>query len=174
MKMMRRVLAVLLLSLLPACIAAAGGAGGVGFGAQYYDPVMSSSNLGMAYIMGFGYGVDEGGSRVGGFGMALFSAPGRSAGGAGGLLVGHEWRAGPVVFAFNFLGGVGGAAYAGGGYMLLFGQADLELGAAVLPWMQVVLYAGYQAWGNLIPGIPFVSAKLFTPVLGVRVSWGGF
>ena len=37
-----------------------------------------------------------------------------------------------------------------------------------------VTYAGYQAWGNLIRGIPFVSVKLFTPVLGVRVSWGGF
>jgi hypothetical protein len=58
--------------------------------------------------------------------------------------------------------------------MLLFGPADLELGVAVLPWMQVVAYAGCQAGGNLIPGIPFVSATLFTPVLGVRVSWGGY
>ena len=174
MKTGQTVLAVVLLALLPACIAGAGGAGGVGFGAQYFSPSISSSSLGMAYIAGFGYGVDEGGSRIGGFGMALFSALGRSAGGVGGMLVGHEWRGGPVVFAFNLLGGVGGAASGGGGYMLLFGQADLELGAAVLPWMQVVLYAGYQAWGNLIPGIPFVSARLFSPVVGVRVSWGGF
>jgi hypothetical protein len=47
------VLGALLFALLPARIAAAGGAGGVGFGAQYYDPAMSSSNLGMAYIAGF-------------------------------------------------------------------------------------------------------------------------
>ena len=173
MKMRWSVLGALLFALLPAGIAAAGGAGGVGFGTQFYDPATPSNNLGMAYITGFGYGVDEGGSRIGGFGMALLSDPARSAGGVGGMLVGHEWRGGPVVFAFNLLGGVGGASYGGGGYMLLFGQADLELGAAVLPWMQVVAYVGYQAWGNLIPGIPFVSAKLFTPVIGVRVSWGG-
>ena len=174
MKIRQTVLAALLLSILPACIATAGGAGGVGFGAQYFSPAISSASLGMTYIMGFGYGVDYDGSRIGGFGMALLAEPNRSAGGVGGMLVGHEWRAGPVVFAFNLLGGVGGVAYGGGGYMLLFGQADLELGAAVLPWMQVVAYAGYQAWGNLVPGVPFASAKLFTPVVGVRVSWGGY
>ena len=60
-------MAALLLALLPAVLASAGGAGGVGLGAQYYDRSLSSSNLGMAYITWYGYGVDWEGNRVGGF-----------------------------------------------------------------------------------------------------------
>jgi hypothetical protein len=161
-----------LLALLPVAAASAGGAGGVGFGAQYYDRSLSSGDLGMAYITGSGYGVDEDGNRVGGFGMALLSGLGVTEGGVGGLLVGHEWSIGPLIAAISLLGGVGGAAAWGGGYMLLFGEAELELGVRVLPWMQIVAYAGYQAWGNLLPGVPFNAARLNSPVYGVRVAFG--
>jgi len=162
-----------LLALLPAAVAGAGGAGGVGFGAQQYSRSLSSEDLGMAYIQGFGYGVDEDGNRVGGFGMALLSGYGQVAGGVGGMVVGHEWNIGPLMAALSLWGGVGGAAAGGGGYMLLFGEGELELGIRVLPWMQIVGYAGYQVWGNLIPGVPFQSARLNTPVFGVRVAFGG-
>jgi hypothetical protein len=162
-----------LLALLPAAAASAGGAGGVGFGAQYYHPSLSSDNLGMAYITGYGYGVDWDGNRIGGFGMALLSGLGVTEGGVGGLVIGHEWTIGPLIAGVSLWGGVGGAAARGGGYMLLFGEAELEIGFRVLPWMQIVGYAGYQAWGNLIPGVPFDAARLSTPVYGVRVGFGG-
>jgi hypothetical protein len=161
-----------LLALLPVAAASAGGAGGVGFGAQYYDRSLSSGDLGMAYITGCGYGVDGDGNRIGGFGMALLSGLGVTEGGVGGMLVGHEWSIGPLMAAISLLGGVGGAAAWDAGYMLLFGEAELELGIRILPWMQVVAYAGYQAWGNLIPGVPFKAARLNSPVYGVRVAFG--
>ena len=173
MKSPRRCLAVLLLVVLPACVAMAGGAGGVGYGCQYFDPQLSNQNLGLSYITGYGYGVNRWGNRIGGFGMAILSGTGTTAGGVGGMLIGQEFRGGPLVAAVTCLGGVGGASYAHRGYMLIFGEADLELGLRVLPWMQVVAYAGYQAWGNAIPGFPFTNAFVYTPVLGVRIGWGG-
>jgi hypothetical protein len=173
MSRLRPAVIAALLALLPVAAVFAGGAGGVGFGAQYYDSSLSSADMGMAYISGYGYGVDRDGNRIGGFGMALLSGLGLTAGGVGGMLVGHEWTAGPFMAAISLLGGVGGAAAYGGGYMLLFGEAELEIGFRLLPWLQVVGYAGYQAWGNLIPGVPFQAARLNTPVYGVRVGFGG-
>jgi hypothetical protein len=162
------------LVLLPAATAFAGGAGGTGFGAQLYDRSLSSDDLGMAYFTGYGYRVDSSGNRIGGFGMALLSGIGLAEGGVGGLIVGHEISFGPVMAALSLWGGVGGAAAYGGGFMLLFGEADLELGVRVLPWLQIVAYAGYQGWGNLIPGHPFQRASLTTPVYGLRVGFGRF
>ncbi len=173
MKSARLLLAVLLLVAVPACVAVAGGAGGVSYGFQYYDPQLSNQNLGLSYITGYGYGVNRWGNRIGGFGMALLSGIGAADGGVGGMLFGQEFRAGPIMAAVTCLGGVGGASYSRHGYMLIFGEADLELGLRVLPWMQVVAYAGYQAWGNTIPGIPFSNAFVYTPTLGVRIGWGG-
>ena len=170
----RVLLSVLLLALVPAGLALAAGAGGVGFGAQYYDAGLSNTDMGMAYITGYGYAVTRSGTRIGGFGTALLSLDQRIAGGAGGMVTGHEWRGGPLVAALTLWGGAGGCGYLGRGYLLVFGQVDFELGVKLLPWMQVVAYAGYQAWGNVLPGIPFSSAVLTTPVFGVRVGWGGF
>jgi hypothetical protein len=39
--------------------------------------------------------------------------------------------------------------------------------------MQIVGYAGYQAIGSVLPGVPFSRALLRTPVVGVRIGWGG-
>lgn len=169
----RVMLAVLLCALVGASIAFAGGAGGVDYGYQYFDSGLSSSNLGMSYITGYGYGVSDDGSRVGGFGTSLISATGDAAGGVGGMLVGHEWRTGPVVIAFTLWGGLGGASWGGQGYMLAYGAVEAELGVRVLPWMQIVAYAGYQSIGNVVPGAPFSRAALWTPVLGIRIGWGG-
>jgi hypothetical protein len=170
--MQKLLIAVVLLAAIPACIAMAGGAGGMGYGYQYFDSQLSNVNLGMSYITGYGYGVNRFGNRIGGFGTALLS-PEDAAGGVGGLIMGQEWRAGPLVAAVTFWGGVGGASYASDGFMLVFGEADLELGVRILPWMQLVAYAGYQAWGNTIPFYPFTKAFVRTPVFGIRLGWGG-
>jgi len=159
--------------LLPAALALAGGAGGVGFSGQYYHASLSTADLGMTSLTGFGYGVGPDGSRIGGFGTAFFAAAGRTAGGVGGMLVGHEWQAGPIVIAFTLWGGVGGAAWGGAdGTMLAYGAAQAELGYWILPWMQLTAFVGYEAVGNVIPG-PFSRPLLQTPVVGLRIAWGG-
>jgi len=165
--------AVLLLAI-PAGLAFAGGAGGVGWGMQYYDPEYSSADAGFTYITGYGYGTTWGGSRMGGFGMAMISIDGMGAGGVGGMILGHEWSGGPLMAALTLWAGVGGGGYQKGGYMIGFGEADFELGVRLTPWMQITAYAGYQAWGNLIPGYPFSRALLYTPVVGVRIGWGAY
>jgi hypothetical protein len=163
------------LLLLPAAFAAAGGAGGVGFGAQYFDPGLSSASHSLMYISGFGYGRSEVpfGERIGGFGMAMLSGDGSTAGGVGGMLLGQEFRSGPIVAGLSILYGFGGVAYQDGGYMILFAEGDFELGVVLL-WTQITAYAGIQAWGNLVPGVPLSAAMVYTPVLGVRVAWGAF
>ena len=160
------------LFLVPASLAVAGGAGGVGFSGQYFHPSLSNMDLGMSSITGFGYGVGPDGSRIGGFGTAFFSASSDTAGGVGGMLIGHEWGSGPVVLAFTLWGGVGGGGWSANGYMLAYGAAQAELGIWLLPWMQLTAYVGYEAMGNVVPGVPFSRALLRTPVLGMRIAWG--
>jgi hypothetical protein len=161
-------------ALLCAPAAFAGGAGGVGYGYQVFDGQFSSSDMGMSYMTGYGYGVREDGSRVGGFGSSFVSASGDAAGGYGGMLVGHEWRTGPFEAALTLWGGLGGASWQGRGFFIGYGSAEAEIGMSVLPWMQVVFYAGYQALGNILPGSVFGRALLTTPVVGFRIGWGGF
>ena len=162
-----------LFALVPTALAVAGGAGGVGFTGQYFDSTLSTADRGMTSLTGFGYGVGDSGSRVGGFGTAFFSAPGDTAGGVGGMLVGHEWRTGPLVAALTLWGGVGGGAWGGNGCMLAYGAAQAELGVWILPWMQLTGFVGYEAMSSVLPGIPFGRALLRTPVLGLRIAWGG-
>jgi hypothetical protein len=171
----RKLFVIALLAVLPVAAASAGGAGGTGFGAQYFDPGLSNVDHQLLYISGFGYGTSTVpyGRRIGGFGMAILSQDHVGAGGVGGMLMGQEFRSGPIVAGITLFYGLGGMAYEGAGYALLFGEADLELGISLL-WMQVTAYAGYQAWGNLVPGFPLRSAVVYTPVLGVRVAWGSF
>ncbi len=171
----RALLVAAILAVLPAALASAGGAGGSGFGAQYYDPGLSSSSHSLLFISGYGYGRSEVpfGTRIGGFGMAILSGDRSTAGGVGGMLVGQEFRSGPLVAAITLFYGAGGLAFNHGGYAVLFGEADVELGVVIL-WTQITAYAGYQAWGNLVPGVPLSSAVMLTPVVGVRVSWGAF
>jgi len=168
-KTTRAVIASLVFFLASAALCAAGGAGGVGFGYYGFD----GSGRQMLSTMGYGYSTSWDGNRVGGFGMSLLSATGEQAGGVGGLLIGHEWRDGAGVAAITFLGGAGGVGDNSGGYMILFGEADIELGLRVTRWMQVTGYVGYQAWGNLIPGPAFTTLVSYTPVVGVRIAWGG-
>jgi hypothetical protein len=173
MKTRSTIFALALFLLVPAGIALAGGAGGVGWGAQYYDSGLTSTDLSLTYITGYGYGVGWDGTRVGGFGMALISADGAGAGGVGGMVIGHEWKGGPLTAALMLFGGVGGGGFLGNGYMIGFGEGDFELGVRLVPWMQVTGYIGYQAWGNLIPGYPLIH-RFYSPVAGIRVTWGAY
>jgi hypothetical protein len=170
-----------LLALLAAAPAAAGGAGGVLHGEQRFDPQFANFDLGTQYVGGYGYGVSASGQRMGGFGLAFFSEPdsGRFSGGVGGVMSGQEFRLGPFEVAANLWTGVGGVAKhtvlgQPDGWFVLFGQADVEVGLAILPWWQISSYAGVQLMANLAPGEPFEGLLVYTPVVGVRVAWGGF
>jgi hypothetical protein len=165
--------ACLVLALLPAARALAGGWGGVDASGPYFDGGFEGPTLGITTMEGYGYGVNEEGDRVGGFGMGILSTAGAGRGGVGGLLLGHEWWIGPLVVGFNLQGGIGGTSVRDAGYVLLFGQAEIDVGIAVLPWMQIVAYVGYQTAGSLFPGTSFTSVSFSAPVLGVRIAWGG-
>jgi hypothetical protein len=170
----RLLAAVAVLAFFPVVLACAGGGGGLGISGQYFGSTgLNGPLMGVSTVSGFGYGVNADGDRVGAFGMAFFSPTATLEGGAGGLVVGHEWWLGPVSLAINLWGGVGGEKAGSLGYMLVVGQGDVEIGLAWLPWMQIVFYVGYQTWGNLFPGVPFASAVSAAPILGFRVAWGG-
>jgi hypothetical protein len=162
---------VLLLALFPVSLVSAGGWGGVSASGPYFNSGFTGPTLGVSTIDGYGYGVNDEGDRVGGFGLG-FSSAAVGTGGVGGFLLGHEWWLGPLVVGFSLEGGIGGSSVGNAGYLLLFGQADIDVGIAVLPWMQVVLYVGYQAAGNLFPGTSFANATFSAPVMGVRIAWG--
>jgi hypothetical protein len=157
----------------------AGGGGGITFGSQWFDPMYSNNNIGISSAGGFGYG-SSGGQRIGGFGMVVYSGgPYFNAtgliGGIGGVINGWELRLRPFTLAMNVWTGVGGLRYGfiePTGFMVGFGELNLELGVSVTRWMQVMGFAGIQVLGNLVPGIPFSALLLYTPVVGFRIAWG--
>jgi hypothetical protein len=101
-----------------------------------------------------------------------------TAGGVGGMVLGQEWKGGPFTAAISLWTGLGGISLhdvpSRRAYGIVFGEAEAEIGIRPVPFMQVVAYAGFQAWGNFVPGLMFRSAVLTTPVFGFRVSWGAF
>ncbi|KGE70703.1 hypothetical protein [Spirochaeta lutea] len=140
------------------------------------------SNLGMTFTGGFGYGVARGGAKIGGFGLAVHNSEDGStsdpfiAGGFGGMLLGTYGSTGRVSVATNLWLGVGGYTYDyTGGHFGGFGQADIEVGLAVLRWFQISGYAGYASFFPITgsPGRLIEQAK-YTPVLGLRFTWGSF
>lgn len=175
------VLAVLVVLALPLSFAFAGGAGGVTWSDQRYVPGLSNSTVTSSEIGGFGYGVNAGGLRTGGFGYAIYSPPGTQslAGGVGGVIIGQEGRTGPLTLATNLWTGLGGisATFSGTqtGHFILFGEANIELGIAVTPWMQLSAYAGMQGIADVDPqtGVGTQLAS-YWPVVGMRLSWGSF
>jgi hypothetical protein len=170
------ILLALIMAVMPLSLAFAGGAGGVLFGIQQFDPQFASFDAQARYVGGFGYGVSRSGLRTGGFGMAFYSDSqfGDFSGGVGGLINGQELRFGPFTAAVDILTGVGGLSMNEQGYFVVFGEIDVELGVAVSPWMQVTAYGGMQGMANVAPGRPFMDALWYTPVLGVRLAWGSF
>ena len=160
-----------------------GGAGGMTHGFQYLDLAGGwySHDVRENTIGGFGYGVNRYGERIGGFGLAFFSAdPGiEFEGGVGGLINGQQFSIGPLTAAAVAWTGIGclttnlpGMA---GSWITLFLEADLELSWALTPWLQATCYGGVQLMANLSPEDPFDENVLFyTPVVGVRFAWGSF
>jgi len=159
-----------------------GGAGGVTNGRQYLDldRCLSSHDIEELTVGGFGYGVDHHGQRVGGFGLAFFSADPmvEFEGGVGGFINGQQLSIGPLTAALVAWTGVGclttdvpGIA---GSWITLFLEADVEVGWAITRWMQVTGYAGMQLLTNLSPGDPFEGLFFYTPVVGARIAWGSF
>jgi hypothetical protein len=171
------VLAVFLLSLAPAF---AGGAGGITSGYQWFDPSVSSGDYQARFTGAYGYGVGYDGRRMGGFGMAFYSDtdPGRMVGGIGGLVTGQELRLGNMMLAATLWTGLGGlSAPVYGmepGHLVGFAELDLEAGIAIFRWFQVSLYGGMQVMSSLAPGRPFQDFLYYSPVVGIRTSWGAF
>ena len=176
----RMVILAAALSVLPLSIAFAGGAGGLTWGQQFFDPALSNSDFPGTFSGGYGYGVTGHGQRIGGFGLAVrsLSPTGGLDGGFGGLILGQEAHGGPFLFALNLWTGVGGLsanpALPGKGSLALFEELDVELGLGFIPWMELTGYAGMQAIMRVGSGSPLFRGALYTPVLGVRVAWGSF
>ncbi len=178
---MKRLILILAAAALPLGLLYAGGAGGLTFGIPLNGTGLSNYDLQTMQLGGYGYGVTSGGQRIGGFGLAFFGGGMSSrnlAGGVGGVLSGQEFHAGPLIVAVNLLAGIGGIGTSGlptpGGYAVLFGEATLEAGVAVFPWMMLAAYGGMQVMTNFVPGRAFSDALYYTPVAGVRASWGSF
>ncbi|HVO38359.1 MAG TPA: hypothetical protein VMV03_04945 [Spirochaetia bacterium] len=181
MRTLKLVILSAALAAAPLSLAFAGGAGGVTWSNQHAVFGLPTSTLSVSSVGGFGYGVSPGGTRTGGFGFALYSVPGGDSlsGGVGGFIVGQEGHAGPFTAAVNLWTGLGGvsATMAGveTGALVLFGEANVELGAAVTPWMQLVLYGGVQGLADVSPGHGIGSQILsYAPVIGMRLAWGSF
>jgi hypothetical protein len=172
------VVAVLALAALAPLASFAGGAGGFTWGEDWYAPGASSGDLGLRTSGVYGYGTSWAGQRAGGFAMSVSSgAEGSSLdGGFVGAIAGQEMRAGPVVAALTLWTGVGGlgeGAFAGrAGSLALFGELCLELGFAFVPGMQLTGYAGMQAIAPVAPWPVMAGSALYSPVVGVRLSWG--
>lgn len=162
--------------------AGGGGAGGLTNGTQYLDldRCLYSHDIEEVTVGGFGYGVDRHGERVGGFGLAFFSADPAIVfeGGVGGFINGQQFSIGPLTAAVVAWTGVGclttNVPGIAGTWYTLFLEADVEVGWAVTRWMQVSGYAGMQLLTNLSPEDPFQGLLFYTPVVGVRVAWGSF
>ena len=162
----------------PALVSATAG-GGVTSGAHTFVDGFSNYRLEATTVGGFGYGSSNG-TRVGGFGLSISDQADHEdlVGGFGGLIAGQELQLGLVTIAITSWTGVGGIRARGvpgtGGYFALFEEVALEVGAAPLPWMQLVGYAGFQLVGSVLPGV-FISETIsYTPSIGLRVVWGSF
>jgi hypothetical protein len=186
MRMNRLLAAAAVIAALAAQGAWAGGgdgAGGVTHGFQYWDLDCGwySADVQEITIGGFGYGVSRRGERIGGFGLAFFSADPAVVfeGGVGGLINGRQFSIGPLTAAAVAWTGIGclktDVVGMAGSWITLFLEADAEVGWALTPWMQLTCYGGVQLLANFEPHHPFDENMLFyTPVVGARIAWGSF
>ncbi len=165
--------------LMTASVFAVSAYGGGGFFQATHMTLPGYSNLssGGEVRGGYGYGASRSGARYGGFGLVATDTGSEDVLGAfGGVISGRQMRTGPFTLSVNAWSGVG---YVNPEYIAVpgnvgfFAEANLEAGFAILPWMQLSVYAGYQAMGPFDPQLLF-SHTLYTPVIGSRLSWGSF
>jgi len=165
--------------MLVAVVVAASAYGGGGFfqGTQIAIPGYTNVDVAADVQGGYGYGVSKSGRRHGGFGMYVSDAEtDEFLGGFGGVISGWQMRTGPLTLGLNIWSGVGYAstelisAPAG---LAFLAEANAEAGFAVLPWLQISVYGGYQAIGRFDPSTMFANTR-YVPVIGGRVTWGGF
>jgi hypothetical protein len=161
-------------------LAAAFGAGGVSWGEQYLlpeYPELSNYCTAAQFTSVYGYATTGFGMRNGVFVLGV-RAPGDEVSWEGGFIggiSGQELRVGPFMLAVNLWTGLGGidrpfdledARFA------LFGQADLELGFRLFRGVWMVGYAGMQAMADILTWQPVSTAVYYTPVAGLRLSFG--
>ncbi len=174
---MKRVIGVFALMVLVISGVCARGGGGVFHGAYYLVQEYTNVDRDVRIVGGYGYGVDRGSVRHGGFGLVIHDRDTSELVGAfGGVISGRQLRTGSLTLSVNLWTGVGYvnpwvvSSPAGVGY---FAEAAAEAGLTLLPWFQVGVYGGMQAIGSLDPPYLISSAR-YAPVLGTRLTWGRF
>jgi len=176
---MRRLLLITSLGAVAALAGATAG-GGITNGVHTFVAGFSNYELQAAAYRGFGYGANRRGTRTGGFRLAIADQVDteKLAGSFGGNLTGQELVLGPPTLAITSWTRSDGIAATGipgsGDYFALFDELDLEIGLAVLPWMQIVGFAGFQVVASILPGFLLSEAISYTPTLGLRLVWGDF
>jgi hypothetical protein len=141
-----------------------------------------SNKLGLMYYGGFGYGIRGKRKIHGGFGFALSDPTGQTDiwGGFGGVMSGYRLIKRPVTLSLISWTGFGGVytgrhtTNPGSGYFCISEELDLELGIPLLRWFMPVIFVGYQIAGNILPVPPVRGFLSYTPVVGIRITWGDF
>ena len=173
----KRIIVTAVLMTASAFAAFAYGGGGFFQATQMSFPTYSNIGNVAEVNGGYGYGASRDGARYGGFGLAVTDPATESLMGAfGGVISGRQMRTGPFTLSLNVWGGVGyvdpsyAAVPASVGF---FTEASAEAGFAILPWMQLSVYGGYQAIGPFDPALLFTGTR-YAPVVGSRLTWGSF
>ena len=165
----------------------ADGGGGFFFGMQASQyPLLenypvNNNSMGLSCFGGYGYGITRH-VIAGGFGYAFLDLNDTSgiAGGLGGIISGARilrWPISLSIVSWTGVGGISTGSYetaAGSGFFCISEELTVGLGIPLLRWFMPVVYAGYQVVGNLIPGQIFQAFFSYTPVVGIRLSWGEF
>jgi hypothetical protein len=173
----KTVVIALVMAAIAATAAFAYGGGGFFEGSQYIYPGYTNVENPADVHGGFGYGASRSGSRYGGFGLSISDPEtGEFLGGFGGVITGRQTRMGPFTLSANIYAGVGYATpelvnWPGG--VSFLAEGTVEAGFAILPWLQISAYGGYQVIGPLDVNRALVDSR-YVPVIGTRVTWGSF
>lgn len=189
------VLSALLLTLL-GLPAVAEGAGGVEFlqvvGSDLWPfpgrTALPSTTGAVNASGGLGYGVDDEGNVIGGFGLGI-SSKNLNLGvsplgkpldafyaGYGGTIQGWQHRWGPVVALATTRLGFGGADWVSQGRhsagFSMLGTAGLQMGVTIFPWFTLGAEAGVAGTITFVAGEPFLLG--YAPTIAIRLLWGSF
>ena len=181
---MKKILYILLLLSVVPCVAFSDGGGGVFLGKQQASyPMLEhlsvpNNSLGLSYYGGCGYGVSSDNTITGGFGVAVVPEDASTGigGGFGGLVNGFRilrWPLTLQVVNYAGLGGFSTGAEAAD-FFGFFEELTVEVGIPLARWFMPTLFAGYQVIGRFASGNELFDVFSYTPVVGVKISWGDF